>query len=355
MKKNVSMFLSVVMSSVLLFTGCAGTPATTTTASGPGNTTTAAGSGNTTTAVAQGKIKVALILSGPANDQGWNATALEGLKKAETDFGITTAYMENVSIADSESAFRDFATQGFDLVIGHGFQYGEPAAKIGKDFPGQYFMATESNSSGDNMASFVMSCEEGAYLMGMLSDGMTKSNVIGVVGGFEQPSIIKELEAFKLGAKEINPGVKVLEIYVNSFVDASLGKEAALSMIDQGADVLYHVANQAGTGVITAAKEKGLLALGNSYDQNSIAPDAIITSTVYKMPLVITQAVQQVIDKKFKGGVFYLGMSDSVVDVAPFHGFESKVPKDLMDKVLAKKEAITKNEFKVPRIESPTK
>ena len=300
-------------------------------------------------------LKVALILSGPANDQGWNAIAVAGIKASEEEFGIEAAYSENVSIADSEAAYRDYAAQGFNLIIGHGFQFGEPAANVSKDFPDQYFMATEAASQNDNMASFVMSCEQGAYLMGMLCSGMSKSGTIGVVGAMEQPSITKELEAFKLGAKEINPDIKVLEIYVNSYVDAALGKEAALNMIGQGADVLYHVANQAGTGVITAAQEKGLLACGNSYDQNSIAPETVMCSTVYNMPKVITTAVGQVEKGEFKGGVYYLGMADGVVDIAGYNSFEDKLPQELKDKVSAKKQAIIDGTFTVPRIETPTK
>lgn len=301
------------------------------------------------------KLKVALILSGPANDQGWNATALEGLKAAEEEYGIETAYMENVDIAATEAAYRDYAAQGYDLVIGHGFQFGEPAAKVSKDFPNTYFMATESGSQSDNMASYVMSCEEGAYLMGMLCASMSKTKVIGVVGAFEQPSITKELEAFKVGAKEAVADIKVLEIYVNSYVDATLGKEAAMSMIRQNADVLYHVANQAGTGVITAAQENNILACGNSYDQNSIAPDNIMCSTVYNMPKVITTAVSQVKDGTFKGGVYYLGMDDGVVDIAEYHGFADKIPQNVQDAIASKKDAIIKGEFTVPLIETPTK
>ncbi len=301
------------------------------------------------------KLKVALILSGPANDQGWNATALEGLKAAEAEYGIETAYMENVDIAATEAAYRDYAAQGYNLIIGHGFQFGEPAAKVSKDFPNTFFMATESNSQSENMASYVMSCEQGAYLMGMLCASMSTTKVIGVVGAFEQPSITKELEAFKVGAKEVAPDIKVLEIYVNSYVDATLGKEAAMSMIRQNADVLYQVANQAGTGVITAAQENNILACGNSYDQNSIAPDNIMCSTVYNMPKVITTAVGQVMDGTFKGGIYYLGMSDGVVDIAEYHGFADKIPQDVQDMIAAKKEAIVNGEFTVPLIETPTK
>ena len=137
---------------------------------------------------------------------------------------------------------------------------------------------------------------------------MSATKVIGVVGGFEQPSITKELEAFKLGAAEIDPEVRVLEIYVNSFTDASLGKEAALSMVRQNADVLYHVANQAGNGVIVAAQGNNLLACGNSFDQSSIAPDTVMASTVYRMPKVILTGVEQVKKNAFHGGIYHLAL-----------------------------------------------
>ena len=100
----------------------------------------------------EGPLKVALILSGPANDQGWNAVALQGLTEAEEAYGIETAYTEHVGIADSEAAFTDYASQGFDLVIGHGFQYGDPAVRVGERFPKTKFMAIEGASSSENVA-----------------------------------------------------------------------------------------------------------------------------------------------------------------------------------------------------------
>jgi basic membrane protein A len=300
-------------------------------------------------------LKVALLLSGPANDQGWNAIALAGLVAAEEEYGIETAYMENVDIADTEAAYTDYAAQGYDVVIGHGFQFGDPAVRVAAKFPDTYFIATEAASQAENMASYVMSCEEGAYLMGVLCSSMSESNKIGVVGGFEQPSIVKELEAFKVGAKSVNPNITVYEAYISSYTDVTAGKAAAESMIDQGADVLYHVANQAGTGVIKAAEEKGLLACGNSYDQNSIAPDTVMCSTVYNMPQVILTAVGQVREGTFKGAIHYLGMDDNVVDIAPYHSFEDKIPEETKELIADLKAQILEGSLKVPLIETPTK
>ena len=325
---------ALLMSMLILLTGCGGAQETTT---------------------KEQKMKVALLLSGPANDQGWNATALEGLKAAEAKYGLETTYTENVGVADTESAYNDYAARGYDLIIGHGFQFGDPAVRVAEKFPKLHFMATESNSQSPNMASYVMSCEQGGYLMGILSSSMSKTGKIGVIGGIEQPSIVKELEAFKLGAKKMNPNIIVYEIYLNSFTDVSAGKDAALSMIGKGADVLYHVANQAGTGAIKAAEEKGILTCGNSYDQNSIAPNTVMCSTIYNMPTVILTAVEAVKDGTFKGGVTHLGMKEKVVDISSYHSFESKIPDATKKLIEDTKKQIIDGSLTVPVIEKSTK
>ncbi|MDR3148184.1 MAG: BMP family protein [Treponema sp.] len=303
---------------------------------------------------ASGKMKVALLLSGPANDQGWNATAFEGLKAAEAQYGLETAYTENLGIPDGDGAYTDYASQGYDLIIGHGYQFGDPAVRVSAQFPNAKFMAIESNVYSVNAASYVMACEEAGYLMGILSASMSKTGKIGIVGGFEQPSIIKVVEAYKLGAKMVNPAITVLDMYIGSYTDVALGKEAALSMADQGADVISHIANQAGTGVIKAAEERGLLSTGDSYDQNSIAPNTVICSTIYSVPQLVLSAVDNVKNNTFVGGVFNLGMKDGVVDIAPYHGFEDRIPRQVKDLIADYRTRIINGTFKVPLIETRT-
>lgn len=299
-------------------------------------------------------MKVALLLSGPANDQGWNAVAFAGLKEAEEKYGLQTAYSEHVGIADGEAAFTDYASQGYDLVIGHGFQFGDPAVRVSNRFPDTKFMAIESNVFSNNAASYVMACEEAGYLMGMLAASMTTTGKIGIVGGFEQPSIVKVVEAYKLGAAKVDPSVQVFEAYISSFTDVALGKEAAIAMADRGADVLSHVANQAGTGVIKAAQERGLLATGDSYDQNAIAPDTVMCSTIYSVPMLVLNAVEKVQQGTYEGGVFYLGMQEGVVDIAPYNSFEDKIPAQVQSMIAEAKASILNGTLDIPMIETPT-
>jgi basic membrane protein A len=175
-----------------------------------------------------------------------------------------------------------------------------------------------------------------------------------MVGGIEQPSIIKVVEAYKLGAKAYNPAIKVYDVYIGSFTDVSLGKEAALAMADKGADVLSHIANQAGTGVIKAAEERGLLSTGDSFDQNFISPKSVVCSTVYNVPTLVTIAVDKVRSGKFGGGVFNMGMKEGVVDIASYHDFDSAIPAKAKDMIAALKKKITAGTFVVPIITKST-
>jgi basic membrane protein A len=299
-------------------------------------------------------IKVALLLSGPANDGGWNAVALQGLKDAEKSYGIETAYTEHVSVADSEAAFTEYAAQGFDLVIGHGFQYGDPAVRVGKKFPKTKFVAIEGNASSENAASYRIACEEAGYLMGILAASVSKSGIIGMVGGVEQPSIVKVVEAYKRGAKSYRSDIKVLESYISTFTDVAKGKEAAMAMADQGADVLSHIANQAGTGVIIAAEGRGLMATGDSWDQSGIAPKTVVCSTIYNVPTLVVNVVKQVKEGTFQGGIYDQGMMEGVVDIAPYHSFEDQIPQDAKDKVAELKKQLIDGSFSAPLIEKRT-
>ncbi|MDL2310955.1 BMP family protein [Peptostreptococcaceae bacterium OttesenSCG-928-C18] len=342
MKKKNLLVIALMLLTVMSITACSGEK--------DNSEETGNGGANSTN-----KLKVALLLSGPANDQGWNATAVEGLNTIKEKHDVETTFMENVTVADMESAYTDYASQGYDLIIGHGFQFGQPAAKVALTFPEQYFMATESNSKEKNMSSYVMSCEQGGYLMGALAASISKMNVIGVVGGMEQPSIIKEVEAFKVAAKEINPDIKILESYVNSFTDVTAGKAAATSMLDQNADVIYHVANQAGTGVIKACEERGVYALGNSYDQTSVASGTVLCSTVYRMPEVINYALEEVINNKFGNSVTYLGIAENVVDISFNEELKSEIPEDVVNKIEELYSNIESGTLEVPLKEEKTK
>ena len=292
--------------------------------------------------------KVALCLSGAANDMGWCQSAYEGLKLLESDYGCETAYTENLTPDDIEAAFADYAANGFDVVIGHGYEFGDPAVEVAEQYPDTKFIVTEGEVSADNVASYVTKCEEGGYIMGMLAAGMSKSNKLGFVGPIQGASLVKIMNGFEDGAKSVKPDIEVQTAWTGSFTDTALGKEAAQAMIDNGADVIGHCANESGTGAINAAKEAKVYATGDSYDQNGLAPETVLSSSVYHIPNVIETAFQTVADGSFAGGIYDLGMKEGAVSIASYHELEAEVPDEVKAEIEKKVSAIAAGEFSVP-------
>lgn len=176
--------------------------------------------------------KVALCLSGAANDMGWCQSAYDGLKLLEADYGCEVTYTENLTPDDIEAAFADYAASGYDVVIGHGYEFGDPAVDVAEQYPDTKFIVTEGEVSADNVASYVSKCEEGGYIMGMLAAGMSESGKVGFIGPIQGASLVKIMNGFEDGAKEVNPDIQVQTAWTGSFTDTALGKEAAQAMID---------------------------------------------------------------------------------------------------------------------------
>ena len=299
-------------------------------------------------------LKVALCVSGPVNDGGFCAAAYAGLVQAEEEYGIESSYSENVAITDIEAIFTDYASQGYDLIIGHGFQFGDPALAVGELFPETKFVCINATVSAENVASYAMGMQDGTYLMGVLAASMTESGKIGMVAGLEGPSQIKLVEGYKAGARSVNPDIEIFQAYTGSFTDIAKAKEAAEAMVSNGADILSHCANQAGMGAIKAAEEAGILATGDSVDQNSVSPDTVMCSTIYNIPKLVFTAIGDVQNGTFKGELYELGMADGIVSIAPYHGFEDKIPQEVKDKIAELEKEITSGAFKVPKVETIT-
>ncbi len=294
------------------------------------------------------KLKVALCVTGAVNDMGWCQSAYEGLKLVEKEFGCEIAYTENVQPADITSAFTEYASNDYDVVIGHGFQFGDPALEVGELYPDTKFVCIEADASAENVASYTMKCEETGYLQGMLAAGMSQSGNIGFIGPVQGASLVKIMNGYEDGAKEVNPDINYQTAWTGSFTDTALAKEAAQAMIDNGADVIGHCANEAGTGALNAAQDAGLFATGDSYDQSALAETAILSSAVYHVPELIKTAVNDVKEGNFKGEVKELGMAEGVVELVYNKAMLDKIPEDVKKLVDAKEAEIKDGSFKVP-------
>lgn len=266
-------------------------------------------------AASTAKLKVALCVSGAVNDQGWNQAAYDGAKKACAKYGMELSYTENLGTADIAAAFTDYATSGYNVIIGHGFEFGDPALEVAKNYPNVKFICTEADAKADNVASYVMACEQTAYVEGVIGASMSKSGKIGAIGPIQGDSLVKIINGYEDGAKSVNPKIEVEKSWTNSYTDTQLAQEAATAMIKNGVDVIKHCANACGNGAITAAVNAGIWCQGDSYDQSSLAPDKILDSALYKLDVVLDTALGTVVNNTFKGDVYNLGMKDGAVEV----------------------------------------
>lgn len=306
MKKLTAMFLCLSLALCML-AGC-GTSKT----SPSSETAKASASASTSPA---GKLKVALCLSGAINDQGWNQSAYDGAKKACAKYGYDLSYTENLGAADIEAAFNDYASTGYDVIIGHGFEFGDPALEVAKNYPKVKFICTEASASSSNVASYVMACEQTAYVEGIIAANMTKSGKIGAIGPIQGDSLVKIINGYEDGAKSVKPDIKVETSWTNSYTDTQLAQESATAMVKDGADVIKHCANACGNGAIAAAVSANIWCQGDSYDQSSLAPKNILDSALYNVDVVLDIALGTVANGSFKGDVYNLGMKDGAVAV----------------------------------------
>lgn len=296
-------------------------------------------------ALAQAKLKVAGIYTVPFEQQ-WAGRLHTALKAAEARGEIEYKASENVSNADYERVMREYATAGNALIVGEAFAVEAAARKVAKDFPKTAFlMGSSGKPAASNFSVFDNYIQEPAYLSGMVAGGMTKSNKIGMVGGFPIPEVNRLMNAFMAGAKEVNPKVEFSVSFINSWFDPPKAKEAAFAMIDKGADVMYAER----FGVSDAAKEKGKLAIGNVINTQPQYPDTVVASAMWHFEPSADRAIKLIKDGKFAAEDYgqYSMMKYKGSSLAPLGTFEKKVPADIVTKMKAKEKAILDGSFAV--------
>ncbi|MGI9132746.1 MAG: BMP family protein [Rhodoferax sp.] len=295
--------------------------------------------------LAQAKLKVAGIYTVPFEQQ-WAGRLHTALKAAEARGEIEYKATENVSNADYERVMREYATGGSQLIVGEAFAVEAAARKVAKDFPkASFLMGSSGKPQAPNFSVFDNYIQEPAYLSGMVAGSMTKSNKIGLVGGFPIPEVNRLMNAFMAGAKETNPKVEFSVSFINSWFDPPKAKEAAFAMIDKGADVMYAER----FGVSDAAKEKGKLAIGNVINTQAQYPDTVVASALWHFEPSADRAIKLAKEGKFQAEDYgqYSMMKYKGSSLAPLGSFEKKVAADVVAKVKAREKEIVEGKFNV--------
>jgi basic membrane lipoprotein Med (substrate-binding protein (PBP1-ABC) superfamily) len=302
------------------------------------------------TAAAQDKMKVAAIFSTPI-EEPWVNQIHVALQRAEKELGIEYKWAEHVSSADYQRVLREFARDGYPLIMGDAFAAEDVARRVAKEFPETAFVFGSGQGPAEpNFSVFDNWIHEPAYLSGLIAGRMTKSNIIGTVAAMDIPEVARLTNAFCTGAKESNPAVKCKVTFIGSFFDPPKAKEAALAQIAAGVDVIYAER----FGVIEAAQEKGILAISNMSDQSQLAPETVITGPVWDMWPTVENAIKQVQAGVYTAQDFgtFSYMSKGGATLAPMHAWETKLPADVMQLVKDKQAAILAGQFRVPVNES---
>ena len=277
-------------------------------------------------ATATKPMRMALLTPGPISDQSWNSSAYQGLQAVRDSLGAEISHIHTRTPADFEENFRQYGSQGYDLVVGHGFEFQDAAVRVAPSYPRTVYVITSGRVVGANLAGVSFAFEEASYQAGMVAGALTRSNTLGIIGGTELPPVKASFAAFELGARSVNPNVKVIVSYIGNWDDVSAGKEQALAQIARGADIIFQNADAAGLGVFQAAREKKALAFGTNSNQNAVAPDVIIGSVVIDQPKAFLRIAREVKDKGFTGRVINLGVKDDVVRLVLNPAMVDRIP-----------------------------
>lgn len=296
--------------------------------------------------------KVAMLFSAPVAGNSWDGNGYKGLQEIRTALHAKIAYTESVQLADIQQTLRNYASQGYDLIFGNGFEYGQPMSQVAPQFPKVKFVAiTGASATPPNLQEPQFAENQAGYLAGVVAGLMTKTNKIGCVGGQQLPFVVSQLEALKLGVKYVNKRASVRVTYTGSFTDVAKAKQASSALVDTGVDVLCQKDDNGGPAIIGVAKSRHIWAIGDSEDQNNLAPRTVLTSAVIHSPAVILAIARQVMNGTFKSGKPYYGVKQHAAGLSSYHGL---VPANVARRVAQVQRLIAQGKIQVPLITKPT-
>ncbi len=302
---------------------------------------------------AQAQLKVGLVLEKSGkDDKSFNASAYQGLKRAEKELGVTTKTVEAPDNSAYESLQRAFAEKKFDLIVAIGFHQLEAVKKNASRFPEQKFLLVDEDAKMPNVRSVLFEEHEGSYLIGVLAAMHAPSGKVGFIGGMDVPLIRRFQMGYEAGVKKINPKAQVIVNYLGVTGDAwnnpPKAKEQALDQFQRGADVIYVAAGNSGMGVFDAAEAKKKLAIGVDSNQNWMKPGYVLSSMMKRVDDSVFEAVKSLKEGSFKPGLVRLGLKSKGVDYAMDQHNAKLVTEDDRKKLESIRGEIISGKIKVP-------
>jgi len=290
-------------------------------------------------------LPIAFAYVGPVGDGGWSYAHDNARKALEKEFGdkIKTTFVESVPEGtDAERVFRDMVSQGNKLIFGTTFGYMEPMLKVAADNPDVKFEHATGYKTAPNMSTYDSRTYEGAYMAGVVAGGMTKSNVLGVVGSVPIPEVLRNINSFTLGAQSVNPKVTTKVVWVNEWFSPPKETEAATALINGGADVLFQ--NTDSPAVLKTAQEKGKRAFGWDSDMTAYGPKAHLASAVINWAPYYIKTTQDMLDGKWTSKQSWWGVKEGAIDLV---SIADDVPAEVKAKVDEVKKGLKDGSFSI--------
>ncbi len=288
-------------------------------------------------------LKIGFVYLGPIGDAGWTYAHDQGRLMLEKELGakVKTTYVENVpETADAERVIRQLAADGNMLIFTTSFGYMEPTLKVAKSFPKVKFEHATGYKTAPNVAVYQARFYEGAYLLGVLAGRMTKTNTLGFVGSFPIPEVIRNIDAYTLGAQSVNPAIKTKVIWVNTWYDPGKERQAAEALVAQGADVMCQ--NTDSPATVQVAQEKGVYAFGWDTEMSRFAPKAHLSANTNNWGVYYVEAAKRVLEGKWKPDDTRWGLKEKLVVMAPLN---PAIPPEVAKIYEERKRAITDGTF----------
>jgi simple sugar transport system substrate-binding protein len=282
-------------------------------------------------ASAQQKLKVGFIYVGPIGDFGWSHQHDEGRKAIEKALGdrVETTFVESVPEADSERAIEGLARTGHGLIFTTSFGFMEPTLKVARRYPNVRFEHATGIKRAANVATYAAKFHEGRYIIGQIAGKMTKSGTIGYVGAFPIPEVVSGINAYFLGARSVNPTVKIKVVWVNSWYDPAKEADAAKALLDQGVDMLaQHTDSPA---PLQTAEARGRMGFGQASDMERFAPKAQLTAIVDNWSDYYVARARAALDGSWKSEDTWHGLKEGMVVMAPYKNMPDDIRKMAQD------------------------
>jgi basic membrane protein A len=276
-------------------------------------------------------LKVAAALPGIITDKGWNQAAYEALKLMEKEMGAQIAYTERVAQPDQVEVMSDYARRGFNVVFGHGGEFDAAGKQVAERVPQTKFVISAGTVTGPNLASVQINVFQMGFLAGVVAGEMTKTNRVAAILAQKFKQTSDMLAGYERGAKYVNPKVQVFSSYTGDWNDIGKAKEAALAHFAKGADIVWPILDHALLGVLDAAKEKNVFALGFTGDQLDLAPQQILTSALQNIGTAMVEVTKVVAAGKFEGKVYVYGLETP--QATGLGRYNPLVPQKVRDKV----------------------